>query len=188
MRFRFAPPILIPQHRIHANDRRNIVIIDKNMNFKFFHQKTWLFGGMSGVIVCVGLFLFYMFIYFPGIEKFYAADIEKTGYPPAWTTALIFPTGHFLPFLSGFFVPYGFQCEFTEPHCTHWSADYEPGSEPWTLDGQKGYCIQKSMAPSAACADKSEAVGFWFLSAVLVGIYFMVGAIIGGLIQELRKK
>jgi len=78
------------------------------MNLKFLPKKLWLRGGIIGVIVCVALFLFYLFIYFPTIDKIYTEDIEKYSGPPAWTTTVALVTGHLFPLLSGFIIPYGF--------------------------------------------------------------------------------
>jgi len=81
-----------------------------------------------------------------------------------------------------------FLCEFTEPICTYWSAESELGSVPWTMDGQAGYCIEQTMTPTNSCANLSEVVGFWSLAALLVGIYFALGAGIGGFIQKRKAK
>jgi hypothetical protein len=74
------------------------------MNIKqwFLKKSFWLRGGIIGASVCVSLFLFYLFIYFPVIDKIYANDIVKYGGTPNWTLALPTYTGHFFPFFSGF--------------------------------------------------------------------------------------
>jgi len=154
----------------------------------FLSRKLWLRGGIIGVIVCIVLFLFYIFIYFPAIDKIYAEDIEAYGGTPAWTTNVPLVTGHLFPLFSGFIVPYGFLCEFTEPICTLWSAVNEPGGVPWTMEGQAGYCIQQTMTPTNSCDNLSETVGFLGLAAMLLGIYFVIGAAIGGFIQKRKAK
>jgi hypothetical protein len=74
------------------------------MNIKqwFLKKSFWLRGGIIGVIVCASLFLFYIFLYFPVIDKVYANDIIKYGGTPNWTLVLPMYTGHFFPFFSGF--------------------------------------------------------------------------------------
>lgn len=74
------------------------------MNIKqwFLKGSPWLKGGIIGVIVCVVFFLFYLFIYFPVIDKIYANDIAKYGGTPGWTLVLPTYTGHFFSLFSGF--------------------------------------------------------------------------------------
>ncbi len=159
-----------------------------NLQKGFLPKRLWLRGGIIGAIVCIVLFLFYIFIYFPTIDKIYAEDIKAYGGTPAWTTTVPLMTGHFFPLLSHFIVPYGFLCEFKEPICTSWSATNEPGGVPWTMEGQAGYCIEQTMTPTDSCANLSEAIGFWGLAAMLLGIYFVIGAAIGGFIQKRKAK
>lgn len=139
-------------------------------------QKThWLRGGLIGVIICIALGFFYIFAYFPTVDKYR----DEEGIAPAWTQTLPTITGHFLPLYSSFIVPYGFLCEFSETTCTQWAADEIPGSTPWTLDGQAGYCIAETPIPTSRCAAISETVGFFALSFLLLAIYFFIGAFIG---------
>lgn len=74
------------------------------MNIKqwFLKRSLWLRGGITGVIVCVVLSLFYLFVYFPVIDKIYANDIVKYGGTPNWTLTLPMYTGHFFSFFSSF--------------------------------------------------------------------------------------
>ncbi|MDP3639982.1 MAG: hypothetical protein Q8R53_02145 [Nanoarchaeota archaeon] len=150
----------------------------------FLSKRFWLRGGIIGVIVCIVLFLFYIFVYSSSINKIYAEDIAAYGGTPAWTTTVPLVTGHFFPLFSGFIIPYGFLCEFAVPICTNWSAAYEPGAVPWIMEGQAGYCIEQTMTPTDSCANLSEAVGFFGLAILLIGIYFGIGAAIGGFIQR----
>lgn len=150
-------------------------------------KKRWIKGGLLGFILCVILFLFYIYVYFPMINAHYAEDIETYGGTPAWTTVPPLITGHFFPMLSGFIVPYGFMCEFTEPVCTYWSIDPEYSSVPWTMDGQAGYCIEQTLTPTDACATASEHIGFWALASALGGVYFAIGAIIGNITEKKKE-
>ena len=149
---------------------------------KWFLSKTlWLRGGIFGVIICIILFLFNTFVYFPLIDNIYGGNL------PQW--ALIFPmlSGHLFPLFSGFIVPYGFLCKFTVPICTSWSAFRESGSVPWRLEtGESGYCAVQTMTPTNACANLSEMIGFWGLAILLLAAYFILGAIIGRVIEKRR--
>lgn len=144
----------------------------------FKNLKPWLRGGLLGLVACATLFVFYIFAYFPILEKVY-------GDTP--TASLILPTftGHILPVVSSFIVPYGFMCEFSETVCANWSAGKLDSGESWTLTtGEQGYCIDKIKRPTTKCADLSEKVGSIGLSVLLFGIYFAVGAAI----QDMRSK
>ncbi len=154
----------------------------------YFPKKLWLRGGIIAVIVCVGLFLFYSCIYFPIINNLYVEDIASYGGTPEWTTTIPLVTGHFFPLLSGFIVPHGFLCEFTEPVCTNWSSENATGSVLWTMEGQAGYCLEQTMTPTDSCAKLSEIVGFLGLTTLLVGVYFVIGAGIGIFIQKRKAK
>lgn len=69
---------------------------------KMFSEKTWLKSGVIGIVICATLFLFYIFVYFPIIDRIYADDIAKYGGTPNWTLSIPFYTGHFFPFFSSF--------------------------------------------------------------------------------------
>ncbi len=148
----------------------------------FLSRKLWLRGGIMGVVVCLVLGLFNLFIYFPIIDRIYE------GMLPNWTLIPPMITGHAFPILSQFMVPYGWHCIFTEPICTNWSADSAPGAIPWTMDGNAGYCIQQTMTPTASCENLSAIVGFFGLTLLLFVAYFAIGAIIGLIIQKKRAK
>ncbi len=156
-----------------------------NIQKCFNSQKVWLRGGIFGVIICVVLFLFNLFVYFPIIENVYG------GVVPGW--ALIPPTvtGHTFPILSHFIIPYGWLCKFSEPICTHWSAKDSAGPNcvPWTdSEGGAGCCMEQTMTPTTACANLSEIAGFWGITILLLVAYFMLGAIIGRVIEKRKKK
>jgi len=154
------------------------------MNIKkwFRSKKLWLRGGIIGVIICFVLFLFNLFIYFPIINSAYGSMIPSE--------ALILPTitGHVFPVLSMFIVPYGWLCKFTEPTCAYWSAESAPGAIPWTMEGTPGYCIEQEMAPTPSCADLSDMIGFFGLILLLFIAYFVIGAIVGLIIQKRKAK
>lgn len=151
-------------------------------------KKLWLKGGIIGALICIILFFFYIFAYFPILERVYKDDIEKTGSTPMWTLAIPAATGHLFPFFSMFIVPYGFLCDFTEPICTTWSAIEEPGSTPWKLEtGEAGYCVEQTLTPTDSCANVSDQVGFWGLATGLLAIYFAIGTAIGGIVQKRRN-
>ncbi len=152
-----------------------------NMKKWFHSKKLWERGGIVGVIVCFVLFLFHILIYFPIVNTIFRDGI------PDW--ALFFPTitGQAFLFFAGFIVPYGFLCNLTVPVCNEWSLFPEPGSVPWTsINGQSGYCAVQTMSPTSACADLSQAVGFVGIAILLVVAYFVIGAVIGKMI-EIRK-
>jgi hypothetical protein len=69
---------------------------------RIFSEKIWLKCGIIGVAICLALFVFYLFIYFPIINMIYVDDIARYGGTPGWTTNIPFFTGHFFPFFSGF--------------------------------------------------------------------------------------
>ena len=147
---------------------------------KFSTLKPWLRGGLLGLVACAALFIFYIFAYFPILEKVYGERNTPT-------VSLFFPTitGHSLPILSSFVVPYGFLCEFSENTCSGWQAENNGNGEPWTLEtGERGYCVNKIKTPTTKCADLSEKVGFIGLSVLLFGIYFAVGAGLNNFLQK----
>jgi len=149
---------------------------------RFFPKKLWLRGGIIGVIVCLVLGLFNLFIYFPIINSIYAGMI------PSWAFIPPMITGQAFPLLSSYIVPYGWLCKFTEPICTYWSVESTPGAVPWTMEGNAGYCIEQTMTPTSSCANISEMLGFLGLILILFVIYFAIGAIIGLRIQKRKAK
>ncbi|MBI5391072.1 hypothetical protein HZB02_06310 [Candidatus Woesearchaeota archaeon] len=124
--------------------------------------RLWLKGGIIGVVVCVCLFIFYAYGYFPLLQSIYGSEPQ-----PGWTLIPPIVTGHIFPLFSGFIVPYGFGCPFTETACMEWSF---------------GYCLKQEMFPTEACADRSEMIGFFSLVIILLAVYFGIGALIGWLI------
>ncbi len=154
------------------------------MSFKdhFFSKKLWIRGGIIGVIVCLILSIFNLFVYFPIIDSVFGGMI------PNWALVLPIVTGHAFPILSHFIVPYGWFCKFTESTCTSWNIDSTPGAIPWTNDGTAGYCIERTMSPTSSCENLSEMVGFWGLVLLLFIAYFAIGAIVGFVIQKKRAK
>lgn len=164
------------------------------MRFKRWFQlkKPWLKGGIIGAIVCILLFFFYMFAYFPLINTIYADDIAIKGYSPEWTTTIPLVTGHLFPILSHFIVEgspiNGMFCKPVEPICARWEADITPNCISWTLEsGEVGCCVEQVMEPTAACTERVEMVVFLIMSFLLVVVYFTIGAVIA-LIAHKRKK
>lgn len=161
------------------------------LNKWFRSKKLWLRGGIAGALVCVLLFLFYLYVYTPILRSRY----EDPKMLPSWAQVLPTVTGHFVPLLSGFIVPYGFLCEFTEPTCANWKAgECVNGGAPWTmvdpssLKNTPGCCLEKTMQPTAACANLSEMIGFFGLAAILVVIYFIIGSAIGWIMQKIKTR
>ncbi len=160
----------------------------------FTSKELWLRGGMIGAVVCVILFLFYLFVYFPVIDTIYAERLATEGSTPTWATAIPLVTGHFFPLFSHFIVE-GYSvvpmfCEETESHCVSWVAEeYAPESGvlctiPWTEEGIPGCCVRLIRTPTSACDKRVEEVGFFALVLMLIGIYFILGALIGWIVQK----
>lgn len=165
------------------------------MRFKrrFQLKKPWLKGGIIGAIVCILLFFFYMFAYFPLINTIYADDIAIKGYSPEWTTTIPLVTGHLFPMLSHFIVegsPIGSMfCKPIEPSCVRWEADITPNCFSWTLEsGEVGCCVEQIKEPTTACTERVEMAVFLIMSFLLVVVYFVIGAGIGHIMYGKRKK
>lgn len=146
-----------------------------------FTKKTWLSYGIIGVIVCLVLGLFNLFVYFPIINNIYGDNIPEG--------ALVLPmiTGHAFPILSHFIMPNSWLCKSSVPTCISWSAENTPGGVPWTVEGKEGYCTQQTMSPTESCANFSEIANFSLITLILFVIYFGIGAIIGLIIQKKKK-
>ncbi|MBS3116776.1 hypothetical protein J4421_04235 [Candidatus Woesearchaeota archaeon] len=137
-----------------------------NLLFWFRSRKPWLRGGLIGICICLLLFPFYIFIYFPIINNVYADEIKSYGSTPGCTTIIPLLTGHFIPLISHFLVEGSsvitLFCEAKEPHCTSWAAKeiaVEEGFSciPWILDsGESGCCQEKILTPTAACSERVE--------------------------------
>lgn len=151
-------------------------------------KKPWLRGGIIGAGICVLLFLFYFFAYFPVIEQEYLDS--SSGTIPAWSTTLPLFTGHLFPLFSHFIWPYGLLCELTESRCVSWAAsDLAPGcAVPWVEEGQQGCCLQLIKEPTPACEARSEMIGFISLSSLLLAAYFVIGAVVGWFLSRKKKK
>ncbi len=139
-------------------------------------KPLWLKGGTIGALICILLFLFYIFAYFPAIDKIFNADVIATGGIPTWTLALPLLTGHFFPIMSGFFYGHPIIDVICKP---------EPGCNSWTAESG---CVQTSMSFSGACEARAEMLMFLALTALLLIIYFAIGAIIGLAIQRKRNR
>jgi len=156
----------------------------KKLKIWFLSKKLWWRGGITGVAICLALFLFNIFVYFPYINGPYAKNI-----PDEW---LLIPpqiTGHLYFIYSSFLIPHGFFCKATEPICVDWSSTKQiDGSIPWTLDGQAGYCVRRLMTPTDTCAFFSTLIGSVGIAILLLTTYFILGAIIGKIIEKIRTK
>lgn len=143
-------------------------------------SKPYLKCGVIGIIICLILFLFNLYVYFPLVT-------DAEGVVSNWALLPPLVTGHLFPLMSIFIVPYGLFCEFTEPNCVLWSAGSVPNCVPWKMEGIQGCCQEQIMQPTTACADFSDKIGFIGLSALLFLGYFLVGALIGKRIWKKNK-
>lgn len=170
----------------------------------FQSRKPLLKGGIIGAAICVLLFLFYILVYFPIIDKVYANDIAVHGGTPGWTTDIPMYTGHLFPLFSHFVVE-GMAmpdrlCTVTgevEQHCGSWiHKDYYTGRNciPWGSDNPdiaatfEGCCIDLVMTPTAECDERVELLGFFVLVLLLISVYFAIGAVVGWLVGRRKMK
>ena len=174
------------------------VILDKksynfNTNPKHIKNKTLtqklLFGGSAGLIICLSLFIFYIFIFFPLIKNI----SEK--HPIIQSLSLIPPTltGHIFPMMSHFAIegsPMNSAiCPRTEALCVLWDAELTKNCKiPWTMEGTNGCCREKIMAPSGDCSNKIEIMGFAILSLLLFSVYFGIGILIAYSIHKIKQE
>jgi len=149
----------------------------------FSRRKTWVKGGILAGTVNIVLYIFYLTIYLPIVGHFFR-EMPPDG---VWILPMI--TGHFFVFMSGFFVPYDLFCSFTQSVCTEWSqSPVLNGGIPWTMDGQSGYCLMQTMTPTNACAHASEIITFFAGALVLLGIYVLVGFLLGVYLDKRKKE
>lgn len=149
-------------------------------------SKHYLIGGSIGIIICVFLFCFYLFAYFPLMEQ-----LNDRSYDVNFSILPAFITGHAFPLLAHFVVEgspaISYFCPNVEKICTRWSAGTFPEAEPWIMDGTTGYCQDLSMVPTASCSDRVEQAGFVILSIMLIIAYFFLGIFIAWLIPKIKK-
>ncbi len=155
-------------------------------------KKLWVKGGVIGMAVCMGLFVFYGF-YFSMIHQFVYPD-EGGAEMPSSELALPMITGHAVVGLTFFLiegsvVPAMF-CKETETHCTSWALLPEQGGVPWKdpQTGEDGYCLQQETVPKASCVDRVENGAFLISILLLEGIYFGIGAGIGAGIEWKKNR
>jgi len=158
---------------------------------RFIAKKSWMKGGLIASGICALLFGFYLFLYFPifeGISKENQANNESD-------TIFILPTvtGHIFPFFSHFIIEgtsiASRLCTETKTECVYWSLEYEEGGVPWkSIDGDSGYCLQQETTPLTSCIERLEAVGTIVAIIILEMAYFIIGAIIGTLIERRKKR
>lgn len=145
-------------------------------------SKPPLRGGIIGIIVCLILFLFNLYVYFPLVT-------DAEGVISSWALVPPLITGQLFPMFSIFIVPYGLFCEFTEPTCVRWSAGYSyPDCIPWEMEGVQGCCQEQVMQPTAVCDKLSDQIGFIGLSVLLFLGYFLVGALIGKYVWKRKSR
>src|SRR3989338_4756687 len=131
------------------------------MNIKKWFQTRalWLRWGFIGASICILLFLFYLFAYFPMYRFFFEQEESDV--------ILLLPTitGHIFPLLSHFIVEGSSLtsqfCPSTEQHCLYWMAEEFFMSEdfvaeeiaieenreciPWTSERVSGCCVDLEM-------------------------------------------
>jgi len=153
----------------------------------FQNNNKHLIGGSIGVIVCVLLFILYIFAYFPLIEK-----LHDQGRDVSASEMLPFITGHAFPLFAHFIIEgspaIGVFCPNVEKICTSWSAGTMPGYEPWVMENTTGYCTDSSMVPLTSCTDKVEVAGFFILCLMLIIAYFFLGIFITWLILKIKVR
>jgi len=140
---------------------------------RFAAQKTWIKGGIIGVIVCTAMFFAYPLIYFPLVEN----DVGLSD------TAMMLPTatGHVFPMFMHFIVEGssipGQICTERETRCSSWSLANEEGGVPWTdSEGGAGYCLHQETTPISSCTDRVETAASILSIALLEAVYFIIGA------------
>lgn len=163
------------------------------MNLKKWFQtrELWLRYGIIGASLCIFLFLFYLFAYFP-VYRFFFEQEESNA-------ILILPTitGHIFPILSHFIVEGSSLtsqfCPSTEEHCVYWMSEEfaleeNQACNPWISEGVSGCCVDLEMSPVTACADRVEMAVSLGMSVLLTFVYFVLGAGIGFVVQKRKKK
>lgn len=165
-------------------------MVKKNFINVKLPKKPWLRGGVIGAGICILLFLFYFFAYFPVIENNYLD--RSSGTLPAWATALPTFTGHLI---FAFLVePMGYslskQVCTTNPVCNNWvHADLAPDCiVPWKEEGIDGCCFSPDTAPAEPCGRYVRNITSLSLILLLVGIYFLIGAGIGWFLSRRKKR
>lgn len=154
------------------------------MSFSWFKkQKPWLNGGIIGVGVCILLFVLYLAIYWPLVNRFF---LGPTGEPSDRFLIPVMATGHIVPLLSIFYSPYVYEaiCPHTALLCTNWTIQPTEGCVPWTMEGYAGCCIELIATPTTVCTVFADQIAFWGLALLLIGVYFVLGAGIGYLIGK----
>jgi len=152
----------------------------------FLSQKFWLRGGIIGAVACIALFVFYICLLFPLAQKLYPDHEDE----PGWLTSVPVLTGHMFVFFSYPLAPTDLMCKATEPYCTDWVPEAlvhgEPSSSfvPMVQEGEAGYCTNYALAPTNACGEQAENVGFLIAAGLLVLIYFGLGAAVGYSMQK----
>lgn len=155
-------------------------------------KKPWLRGGIIGAGICVLLFLFYFFVYFPVIDNVYAEQLASQGSTPAWTTALPTFTGHLI--FAFLIEPTGYslskQVCATNSVCNNWvHADLAPDCfMPWKEEGVDGCCLSPSTEPVEPCGRYVRNITSLSLILFLIAIYFLIGAGIGWFVGRRKKK
>ncbi|MFI3158117.1 MAG: hypothetical protein QX199_18370 [Methylococcaceae bacterium] len=159
----------------------------------FMKKQLWVRGGIIGMAVCMGLFVFYGF-YFSMIHQFvysHEGDFEM----PSSELILPMVTGHAAVSIATFFMIEGSSipamfCKETETHCVSWTVLPDQGGVPWKdlETGADGYCIQQETTPKTSCVDRVQNGAFLMSILLLEGLYFAIGAGIGFGVQWRRNR
>jgi hypothetical protein len=128
-------------------------------------QPYWLQGSILAGLLCVGLFAFYILLYFPLAIRQGMLDDRFVWLP------LI--TGHLYILFSGFFLSGGGGfCPAVVPTCVEWRVDTG--------------CVHQVMTATPLCARFVEYFGPILAATMLVLLYMLVGALIGFLVGKYR--
>ncbi len=122
-----------------------------------------LIGGLIGIMICLLLFVFYMFVYFPYLQK----DSDQSLLSYQFSLPAI--TGHLYPMMSHFLVE---GANFTSDICPN----VDTVCNIWTLESG---CIESTPVPDANCIDKLDQVISLILTGILIACYFVVGFALG---------
>ena len=139
------------------------------------------------MVICIALFLFYIFAYFPILKNF--STSEK-----AQSMSLLLPTitGHSIPLLSGFFTrvdplinPF---CPRNQLNCALWQKDTTNCQNYWVMNETLGCCARLESIPEESCVQRVQTTAFFVLCAMLIFFYFGLGIFVGWLIYKKNNK
>ncbi len=167
--------------------------MNSKLKIRLEHLPLWLRYGLSASAICILLFFVYLYIYFPLITQ----TNEAWPHPriPEWGYTTTLFTGHLFVFISGMTTPIELFCQPTEQKCFHWrnKETMPKDSEciPWPdLSGDnnlQGCCLDLGKVANSTCGQNAEQTWGWMLAIGLTGIYFVIGAVLGLIIQRRKK-